>query len=136
VFLRQTGDHIGARTIATDVRDRLVADLGAHHPYAITAALNLTNDIFTLEGPRVALALDEALYHEFVEALGPNHPDSLSAAVNLSLSLQAVGKSVAAKRLLTTATTGLAGIFGEQGPRVILALGGKRGNLYIEPPVL
>jgi hypothetical protein len=136
VFLRRMGDHGEARGITANVHDRLVADLGEHHPYVIAAALNLANDAFALEGPSAALTLDEAVYPKFVDILGSDHPDTLSAAVNLSVSRREAGESASAERLLTTATAGLVGIFGEQAPRVVQARNGERVNLYIEPPSL
>ncbi len=79
-YLHARGDSSGSRAVGEQVLDRWRVILGPDHPDTLTAASNLTLDLFSVGEAEPARALGEDTLRRCRRVLGPDHPITLVAA--------------------------------------------------------
>ena len=87
--------------------------LGAKHPRALSAKMNLASVLVAAGSPREAIVLHEQVVQTRSDLLGAQHTDSLIAKINLGQALVAVDEDAAALKHYKEALSGLRSLLGE-----------------------
>ena len=103
--------------VVTALRD----NLGADHPYVLTARTNLASDLAALGHVEAAYEMDEDTRERSTRVLGASHPSTLAVALNLSLDLSRLGRNDEAAILHTKTVNTFGEVLGADHPATIAA---------------
>jgi hypothetical protein len=132
VTLRLEGDPVGARVLDDRAVEQLRSNLGADHPIAVVAGINLASDLAAIGETDAAIALGQEMVDRSRGALGPDHPTALAAELNLIFDQRTAGHGDTDARF-SDVMTRYRRTLGEQHPATILAARGDRANCDVDP---
>jgi hypothetical protein len=137
IVLRRAGDYGRAKELdeVALFGIRSVRSLGSTHPYAVCAAINLSNDLAAERKYRAAYDLLSDTLPVARTVLGEDHPEALACAANLSLDMRGLGMLDDARKLQDDTLGRLRrALNSDDHPDIVDTIQGRRLYCVVDPP--